>query len=421
MTTDGGATADGAADGAEDGAERPLPMRGRVVLDFGSALAGPVCATILGEFGADVIKVERPGHGDALRTYGPKIDDVPVWWMIEARNKRSITLDLRSVEGQALARRLIERCDVLVENFRPGTMAGWGLGYEDVARINPRVVYVSVSGFGQTGPYRSLASYDRVAQAMAGFTYLTGHPEMSPVRPGIGVTDYAAAMVAALGAMLALYERDASGTGSGRGQQVDVALYESLLRMYHYHLPVYERTGRVPERTGNMGEAMVPAECFASADAVWLMIAVGSDRTFLALAEAMGRPELATDERFAGNAARMGHHEEIHAIVRHWVGQYPAGTVLETLRAAGVPVGQLYTAADVHADPHFRERGSVTTVDDPRLGEVSVQGVVPRLVSTPGRIEHTGPTLGQHNNEIYRDMLGLSASELDHYQEKGVV
>jgi succinyl-CoA--D-citramalate CoA-transferase len=403
---------------------RSLPLDGRTVLDFGSALAGPVCATILGEFGADVIKVERPGHGDALRTYGPKLDDVPAWWMIEARNKRSITLDLRSADGQALARRLIDRCDVLVENFRPGTMAGWGLGYDDVAALNPRVVYVSVSGFGQTGPYREQASYDRVAQAMAGLTYLTGHPDSPPVRPGIGITDYATALLAALGAMLALYERDGAGeerAGSARGQQVDVALYESLLRMYHYHLPVYERTGRVPERLGNLGEAMVPAECFASADGVWLMVAVGSDRTFAALATALDRPELATDPRFAGNAARMAHPDEIHAILRAWVAARPAAEVLAALRTAGVPVGQLYTAADVHADPHFRARGSVTTVDDPVLGEISMQGVVPRLTATPGRITHTGPRLGQHNDEIYRDMLGLTAGELSNYRDKGVV
>ena len=398
---------------------RALPLAGRTVLDFGSALAGPVCATILGEFGADVIKVERPGHGDALRTYGPTLEGVPVWWMIEGRNKRSITLDLRSAAGQELARRLIARCDVLVENFRPGTMAGWGLGYDDVAALNPKVVYVSVSGFGQTGPYRAQASYDRVAQAMAGLTYLTGHPDRPPVRPGIGITDYATAMTAAIGALLALYERDAAG--SGLGQQVDVALYESLLRMYHYHLPVYERTGRVPERMGNLGEAMVPAECFASADGVWLMVAVGSDRTFAALATAIDRPELPDDVRFAGNAARMAHPDDIHAIVRDWVAARPAAEVLRVLHDAGVPVGQLYTAADVHADPHFRARGSVTTVADPTLGEVSVQGVVPRLSGTPGRIAHTGPRLGQHNDEVYGELLGLTAGELAAYREKGVV
>jgi crotonobetainyl-CoA:carnitine CoA-transferase CaiB-like acyl-CoA transferase len=398
---------------------RVLPLSGRTVLDFGTALAGPVCATLLAEFGADVIKIERPGQGDTLRTYGPRIDGVPAWWMVEGRNKRSVTLDLRRPAGQRLARDLAARADVLVENFRPGTMDGWGLGYDDLCEANPRLVYVSVSGFGQQGPYRDRPAYDRVAQGMSGFTYLNGFPDRPPVRPGVGVTDYSTAVFAALGAMLALYERDAQG--SGAGQRVDVALYESQLRMFHYYLPVYERLGLIPERSGNFNPAMVPAESFLSRDGSWITLAVGTERNFVALVEAMGQPELAGDPRFAGNEQRTVHHEEIHALVRQWVAEHPAAHVLDVLRAAGVPAGPIYTVADVHGDAHFRERGSVTTMRDPTLGEVSVQGVVPALSATPGVLRSTGPALGAHNEEIYRGLLGLSAEELAGLVADGVV
>jgi crotonobetainyl-CoA:carnitine CoA-transferase CaiB-like acyl-CoA transferase len=403
--------------GVDDG--RLLPLAGRTVLDFGTALAGPVCATLLAEFGADVIKVERPRFGDTLRGYGPKIDGVPAWWLVEGRNKRSVTLDLRQAAGQDLARRLIGRADILVENFRPGTMDSWGLGYRDLRDQNPRLIYVSVSGFGQEGPYSRWPAYDRVAQGMSGFTYLNGFPDKPPVRPGVGVTDYSTAVFAALGAMLALYERDAQG--SARGQQVDVALYESQLRMLHFFLPAYERLGVVPERVGNFNPAMVPAESFLSSDASWITLAVGTDRNFAALAEAMGQPELASDPRFLDNERRAVHHEEIHALVRVWVASRPAGEVLGLLRSAGVPAGPIYTVADIYDDPHFRQRGSVTSVWDDDLGDITVQGIVPKLSATPGTIHSTGPALGEHNEEIFCGLLGLTKEELADHAEAGVI
>jgi crotonobetainyl-CoA:carnitine CoA-transferase CaiB-like acyl-CoA transferase len=389
------------------------------VLDLGTALAGPVCATILGEFGADVIKVEHPARGDALRTFGPSVDGTPLWWMIEARNKRSITLDVSRPEARPLVQRLVRLADVLVENFRPGTMTRWGLDYERMSEVNPRLVYVSVSGFGQTGPYSSRAAYDRVAQAMSGLTYVTGHPGQPPVKPGLGITDYSAAIVAAMGAAFALYERDARG--SGLGQHVDVALYESLLRMYHYHLPLFQLRGVVPERTGNATEAMAPAECFRARDGVWLMIAAGTDRTFGQLAEAMRMPELAGDARFATNSARVAHQDVLHDLIRSWVARQDAEVVFATLEQAGVPVARLYDARDVFQDPHFRSRGSVTSVVDATLGEVWMQGVVPRLTRTPGRVDTTGPRLGEHNQEVYLGLLGLDAALFEKLRADGVI
>lgn len=403
----------------KDEQDRRRPLEGRLVVDFGTALAGPVCATLLAEFGADVIKVERPGAGDALRTYGPRINDVPAWWMVEARNKRAVTLDLRQPDGQDLARRLADRADVLVENFRPGTMATWGLGYDELAVRNPRLVYVSVSGYGQSGRYRDRPAYDRVAQAMSGFTSLNGFPDRPPVRPGVGITDYSTAVFAALGAMFALYERDAQG--SGHGQQIDVALYESQLRMLHFFLPVFEQLGTVPMRAGNFNSAMVPAESFQTADGGWVTLAVGSERTFAALADAMGRPELAYDERFLDNERRMVNSDEIHGLVREWVAGLPLDVVLEVLRAAGVPSGPIYSVADVFADEHFRERESVTTMLDPTLGRVTVQGVVPKLSATPGTLTSSGPTIGEHNDEVYRGLLGLDDAELKRLTAAGVI
>jgi crotonobetainyl-CoA:carnitine CoA-transferase CaiB-like acyl-CoA transferase len=395
------------------------PLDGVRVLDVGTALAGPVCATILGDFGAEVIKIEQPGRGDPLRGFGPSVGDVPLWWMIEGRNKESITLKLSTDQGQEIVRRLIAVSDVLVENFRPGTMDRWGLGYEAARRINPRLVYVAISGFGQTGPYSTRGAYDRVAQAMAGLTYLTGYPDQPPVKPGIGITDYSGATVGALGAMLALYARDTRP--HGEGQLVDVALCEALLRMYHYHIPLYGIDGTIPERVGNTAEAMAPAECFRTRGGEWVMIAVGSDRLWHRLAEVMGQPELIADPRFVTNETRTKHLDDIHAVVRRWVETRDAGEVTALLEAAEVPVARLYTAKDIYDDQHFRFREAVMTVRDPLLGDVSMQGVVPKLSATPGTIRSTGPRLGHGNRAVIRDLLGMSETELQSLIDSGAM
>jgi succinyl-CoA---D-citramalate CoA-transferase len=395
------------------------PLDGIRVLDLGTALAGPVCATILGDFGADVIKVERPGSGDPLRTFGPSIEGTPLWWMIEGRNKRSITLDYSRAEAGPLMHALVRESDVIVENFRPGTMERWGFDYPRLRVINPGLVYVSVSGFGQTGPYRLRPAYDRVAQAMAGLTYVTGHPGQPPVKPGIGITDYSTAIVAALGTMLALFEREVSGTHAG--QQVDVALTESLLRMFHYYVPLFQLTGTIPERVGNSAEAMAPAECFCTRDGVWLMIAAGTDGLFKKLALAIALPELTGDERFATNQARSANQDVLHGILRRRVGELESAELRTALEDAGVPGAPLYTSKDIYHDPHFRERGAITPVRDPRLGEVWMQGVVPALTRTPGGIDTTGPELGADNEAIYLGELNLSRAEYQALHDAGVI
>jgi succinyl-CoA---D-citramalate CoA-transferase len=404
----------------EPGVSRGLrPLDGIRVLDLGTALAGPVCATILGEFGADVIKVERPGRGDPLRTFGPEIDGTALWWMIEGRNKRSITLDYSRAEAVPLLHALVQGSDVVVENFRPGTMQRWGFDYPRLRVINPGLVYVSVSGFGQTGPYRLRPAYDRVAQAMAGLTYVTGHRDGPPVKPGLGITDYSTAIVAALGTMLALFEREVSPEHAG--QQVDVALTESLLRMFHYHVPFFQLTGTIPERVGNSAEAMAPAECFCTRDGVWFMIAAGTDGLFKKLALALALPELTSDERFLTNGTRSAHQDVLHGILRRRIGELESAALRTALEDAGVPVAPLYTAKDIYHDPHFRERGAITRVTDPRLGEVWMQGVVPALTRTPGRIETTGAELGAHNEAVYLGELGLSPDEYQALRDAAVI
>jgi crotonobetainyl-CoA:carnitine CoA-transferase CaiB-like acyl-CoA transferase len=395
------------------------PLDGIRVLDLGTALAGPVCATILGDFGADVIKVERPGSGDPLRTFGPSIEGTPLWWMIEGRNKRSITLDYSRAEAGPLLHALVRGADVIVENFRPGTMERWGFDYPRLRVINPGLVYVSVSGFGQTGPYRLRPAYDRVAQAMAGLTYVTGHPGQPPVKPGIGITDYSTAIVAALGTMLALFEREASAEHAG--QQVDVALTEALLRMFHYYVPLYQLTGTIPERVGNSAEAMAPAECFCTRDGVWLMIAAGTDGLFKKLALAIALPELTSDERFLTNQARSANQDVLHGIIRRRIGELESVPLRTALEDAGVPGAPLYTSKDIYRDPHFRERGAITQVTDPKLGGVWMQGVVPALTRTPGRIETTGPELGAANEAIYLGELGLSGADYQALLDAGVI
>jgi crotonobetainyl-CoA:carnitine CoA-transferase CaiB-like acyl-CoA transferase len=314
---------------------------------------------------------------------------------------------------------LVKKADVVVENFRPGTMQRWGFDYPRLRAINPGLVYVSVSGFGQTGPYRLRPAYDRVAQAMAGLTYVTGHRDGPPVKPGLGITDYSTAIVAALGAMLALFERQASAEHAG--QQVDVALTESLLRMYHYYVPLFQLTGTVPERVGNSAEAMAPAECFRTGDGVWFMIAAGTDGLFKKLAFALALPELTSDERFWTNGTRSANQDVLHGILRQRIGELESGALRTALEDAGVPVAPLYTAQDIYHDPHFRERGAITPVTDARLGEVWMQGVVPALTRTPGRIETTGPELGADNDAVYLGELGLSHDEYESLRGAGVI
>jgi len=396
----------------------PGALDGLGVLDLATFVAAPFCCTLLGEFGAEVIKVEQPGRGDDLRRLGtPARDGLSYWWLVESRNKKAITCNLREPEGQALVKRLARGADVLAENFRPGTMERWGLGWDDLRAANPGLVMVRISAFGQTGPYRERPGFGRIAAAMGGLSYLSGYPDRPPVTPGTPtIPDYLAGALAAFGALAALQHRQRSG----EGQVVDVGLYEPMLRMLDELIPVHGATGYVRERIGSGTEYVVPHDHYQARDGRWVAIACTNDRMFERLAGAMGRPELAAD--YPTMAARLQRRAELDAVVQAWVGGSDARDVLARLDAAEVPCGPVASARDLFEDPHVRARGNIVELPNPLGGLLAMAGVVPRLTASPGRVEHPGPVaVGAHNEEIYCGRLGLSRDELRALAARGVV
>ncbi|MFN0147594.1 MAG: CaiB/BaiF CoA transferase family protein [Dehalococcoidia bacterium] len=394
------------------------PLTGIRILDLGTMIAGPFAATLLADFGAEVIKVELPGRGDNLRRLGPVNEDgASYWWAADARNKRSITLDLRTAAGRDLLLRLVDVSDVLVENFVPGTLAGWGIGAEVLQARNPRLIVSHASGFGQTGPMAGLPGYDRVGVAFGGLWHLTGEPEGEPMRPGIALADYATGMFGALGIMLALYHRDASG---GPGQEVDTALYESVVRQMEFTISHFAATGVVRGRTGNAGPS-VPSGAFQCNDGAWIAIAVAEDGMYRRLMEAIGQPALAADPRYAGLAGRLADREPIEAAIREWVAKRSTAEAVAALQAAEIPVGASATVADVFQAPQVKARQMLVTVDDPVHGPITIQGVTPKLSATPGAVTSPSPTLGQHNHEVYCGLLGLAEGELTQLHAAGVI
>ncbi|MCX8072406.1 MAG: CoA transferase [Candidatus Binatia bacterium] len=394
-----------------------LPLAGIRVLDLGTRIAAPFAATLLAEFGAEVIKVELPGSGDFLRQIGPFEGDYSLWWAVDNRCKKSITLDLRKAEGRELFLRLVPHTDVIVENFQPGTLERWGLDFLTLRERNPRLILARVSVYGQTGPYRDRPGLDRIGIAFGGLLYLTGYPEHPPVRPGILVADYLTGVFNAFGILLALFHRERGGPG----QWIDLALYESVFRVLEYTAAAYDRLGLVREREGNRLRNSAPLDNWQTKDGQFICIVAAGDVLFRRLAQAMGQPELVNDPRFATLQDRAAHAEEIHAIVAQWVGQHTATEIEEILVAAEVPVSRVYSIADIFADPHYRARGSLTAVEDSVVGTIRMQGVYPRLSETPGRITRGAPRLGEHNNEIYGGLLGLSSEEQEQLRKLGVI
>ncbi len=401
---------------AENGAR---PLEGVRVVEMGSLLAGPFCGQLLADFGAEVIKVEPPGKGDPMRVWGRhRKDGRTLWWPIIARNKKSVTLNLREEEGQELARRLVAEADVLVENFRPGTLERWGLGYEDLSGINPGLVMVRVSGFGQTGPYRSQAGFGAIGEAMGGIRHVTGFPDRPPPRAGISLGDSLAATFGALGALTALYHREAHG---GRGQVVDVGIYEAVLALMESTIPEYVLTGHVRGRTGSVLPFIAPSNIYPTRDEDYVLIAGNADTVFGRLAKAVGHPEWAEDERFATHHARGENMEELDEMISAWTRERSVEEVIEVLAEAGVPTGKVFTAVDMVEDPHYAARENVVTVEDPEIGAFPMQNVVPRLSETPGKVRWTGPALGQHNDEVYGGLLKLGEEERAGLRERGIV
>lgn len=397
---------------------RPLPLRDVRVIELGQLLAGPFCGQLLGDFGAEVIKVEDPAKGDPMRQWGrEKPHGRSLWWPVVARNKKSVTANLRSPEGQHLLRELITRSDVLLENFRPGTLERWGLAPEQLWEINPRLIITRVTGYGQTGPYSSRAGFGSIGEAMGGIRYVTGNPDQPPSRAGISLGDSLAALHAALGTLVALHERE----NSNQGQVVDAAIYESVLGMMESLLPEWQQAGYQRERTGPVLPNVAPSNVYPTADGDSILIAANQDSVFGRLATAMDRPELRENPRYATHGARGEHMDELDGLIAEWTARHDTDRLLETLHAAGVPAGRIYKAKDMFDDPHFAAREAIVTVPDEHLGPVAMQNVFPKLSASPGTVRATGPALGQHNDEIYRGLLGLADSEIERLRAAGTI
>ena len=396
-----------------------LPLQGVRVVEMGSLLAGPFCGQLLGDFGAEVIKVEPPGKGDPMREWGRhRKEGHTLWWPIIARNKKSVTLNLREGEGQELARRLVETADVLVENFRPGTMERWGLGYEELSTTNPGLVMVRVSGYGQTGPYKDQAGFGSIGEAMGGIRHVTGFPDRPPPRVGISLGDSLAATFGALGAVTALFNREARG---GRGQVVDVAIYEAVLALMESTIPEYALTGHIRGRTGAILPFVAPSNTYPTSDGDYVVIGANADTVFGRFAKALGHPEWAESERYATHNARGENQHELDELISAWTRERTAQEVIEVMREASVPAGKLFTAEDMLSDEHYAARQNIVEVEDPDIGPFPMQDVVPRLTETPGSVRWTGPKLGQHNDEVFREALGLSEEDLGGLRGRGIV
>ena len=397
-----------------------LPLAGIRVLDAATFVAAPFAATIMAEFGAEVIKIENPSGGDPWRHYGTPTeqDGDTLAWLSEARNKTSVPLDLRVSEGQDVFRRLAAQADVLCENFRPGTLEGWGLGPEALQELNPGLITLRVSGFGQTGPYAQRPGFARIAQAFGGLTHLAGMPDGPPVTPGsTSLADYATGLYGAIGVLLALRSRDRTG----RGQVVDIALYESIFRLLDELVPAYGATGVVRGREGIGTRLACPHGHFPTGDGSWVAIACTSDKMFERLAGVMGRPELAAPDRYATAAQRIADREAVDGLVADFTRAHPREEVLRRCEEGHVPCGPINTVADIFADPQFAARGNLVPVDVPGVGEVVVPGTLPALSETPGRIDHLGPPLGDGTDAVLGGLLGLSAAEIARLRDEGIV
>lgn len=394
------------------------PLAGIRVLDLGTMIAGPVAATMLGDFGADVIKIEQPRGGDPIRSNGPQVEGEGLWWNVEGRNKRSVTLDLRQTEGQQILRDLAAHADVLVENFRPGTLDRWNIGWQHLKTVNPRLVMLSVSGYGQTGPYASRAAYDRIGLAFSGLLHITGFPDRPPLRPGTAMADYQSAVLGAFAVMMALYHRDARG---GLGQQVDASLFESVFRFTDVLVTAYDKLGLSRERRGNLHFAAAPGDHFETSDGRFLVITVSSDSVFKRLCAAMDQPDLAADPRFRTHNDRWRNIGEINAIVGRWIKTHPVETVTGALDGNGLASSLVYSPADIMADPHYAARGSIATIDHPRIGALKVQAPQPHLSETPAPALRPAPDLGADTEAVLTAVLGLTPDQIGVLREKGVV
>ena len=395
---------------------KPMPLDGLKVLEMGTLIAGPFCGRLLAEFGAEVIKIETPAEGDPLRKWRKLHEGTSLWWYAQARNKKSVTVNLREKEGQEIVRKLARDADIIVENFRPGTFEKWNLGFDALTKINPKLIMVRLSGFGQTGPYKDRVGFGAIGESMGGIRYLTGYPDRAPVRVGISLGDSLAAMYGAMGALMALHHRHKTGMG----QVVDVALYEAVFSLMESMLPEFGMGGFVRERTGSSLPGIVPSNTYSCGDGQYVVIGANGDSIFKRMMLAIGRDDLANDAGVADNAGRTARTEELDSAIGAWTGANTLTEVLEVLGKADVPSGRIYSIADIVADMQYQARGMI---EKHKLGdnkEVLLPGIVPKLSATPGRTKWIGPKLGAHTAEVLSG-IGYDTSAQDDLKKRGII
>jgi len=396
-------------------AENTGPLQGIRVIEMGQLIAGPFCGQLLGDMGAEIIKIEPPGEGDPMRVWGR--GDYPLWWEVVARNKKAVSADLRQSEGQALARRLIASADILIENFRPGTLEKWDMSPQTLHAENPRLIIVRVSGYGQTGPYSGRAGFGGIGEAMGGWRAIVGDPDRPPSRMGVSIGDSLAATYGCVGALAALHHRDRTG----EGQVVDSSLYEAVLQVMESLIPEYAASGHVRERSGSVLPGIAPSNVYPTSDGEYL-IGANQDTVFARLCTAMGRPELATDPRYINHVSRGRHQAELDALIGEWTRTLSIDALEALMIEHGVPAGKLYGPQDMLDDPHFQAREAIIDLPHPRWGTVKMQNVFPKLSKTPGTVRRSAPpTVGHDNNIIYAEVLGLGVNAIADLKARGVI
>jgi crotonobetainyl-CoA:carnitine CoA-transferase CaiB-like acyl-CoA transferase len=393
------------------------PLAGVRVIEFGGLIAGPYAASVLAQFGAEVIKIEAPGEGDPLRKWRKLHDGTSVWWYSLSRNKKSITLNLKAEKGQQLARDLVRTADIVIENFRPGVLEAWGLGWEDLSKVNPKLVMVRISGYGQSGPYKDRPGFAAIAEAMGGLRHVTGYPDRPPVRAGVSLGDSLAGIYGVIGALMAMHHVKNS---NGRGQFVDVALYEAVFGVMESLLPEFSRFRHIRERSGGSLPGIAPSNTYPCKDGSYVVIAGNSDGIFKRLMHAIGRSDLAEDPSLARNDGRARQERMLDEAIEQWTRQHDSAEVLAMLASADVPGGRIYTAADIYDDPHYRARGMIEPVRLPGEQSVDLPGIVPKLSETPGETRWIGPALGQHVEEVLAE-IGITGEAVEQLRFEGII
>jgi len=394
------------------------PLNGVKVLELGSLIAGPFAGRLFGDFGAEVIKVEPPKVGDPLRKWRLLKDGTSLWWFVQSRNKKCITLNLRSKEGSEIIKKLAREVDIIIENFKPGTLEKWGIGYEDLKKINPKIIMVRISGYGQYGPYSAKPGFGSIGEAMGGIRYLSGYPDLPPVRTGISIGDSISAVYAVMSAMMALYHRDIKG---GEGQYIDVALYEAIFSMMESMVPEFDQFEFIRERSGNTLPGIAPSNIYLCKDGKYIAIGANGDSIFKRLCEAMDREDLASNEEFTSNDGRAKQMKYLDEQIENWTKKLSIDEALNILDRYNVPAGKIYSVKDMFNDTHFKARNMIEAVKINEKDSLKMPGIVPKFSKTPGIIKWAGVKLGANNKEVYQDILHFSDEEINKMKEEGII